>query len=150
MFYNNICAFQVGRPVRIMLDRDEDMMFSGWRHPFYAKYKVGFNNDGLIQAVDVDMYNNAGFTIDLSLAVVERAVFHATNSYLVPNVKAKGNVCKTNLPSNTAFRGFGGPQGKSCITRGLGTGGTGGKCPPQDFAINKEVSFLFSGIAPLT
>ena len=95
-----------------MLDRDEDIMISGWRHPFSAKYKVGFNNDGLVQALDVQLYNSAGWSMDLSFGVLERGLFHATNGYYVPNVVTKGRCLKTNLPSNTAFRGFGGPQGR--------------------------------------
>eukprot|EP00090_Calanus_glacialis_P022255 TRINITY_DN34353_c0_g1_i1.p1 TRINITY_DN34353_c0_g1~~TRINITY_DN34353_c0_g1_i1.p1 ORF type:complete len:1353 (-),score=369.93 TRINITY_DN34353_c0_g1_i1:172-4230(-) len=106
-----VAASKTGRPVRIMLDRDEDMMISGWRHPFLGKYKVAFDSNGMVQAADVDLYNNAGWTMDLSFSVMERAMFHSDNSYKVPNLRVKGNCCKTNLPSNTAFRGFGGPQG---------------------------------------
>ena len=94
-----------------MLDRDEDMITSGWRHPFLGRYKVAFSSDGLVQAVEVDLYNNAGHTMDLSFSVMERAMFHSDGSYKVPNLRARGHCCKTNLPSNTAFRGFGGPQG---------------------------------------
>ena len=94
-----------------MLDRDEDMITSGWRHPFLGRYKVAFSSDGLVQAVEVDLYNNAGYTMDLSFSVMERAMFHSDGSYKVPNLRARGHCCKTNLPSNTAFRGFGGPQG---------------------------------------
>ncbi|XP_065071577.1 xanthine dehydrogenase/oxidase-like isoform X2 [Rhopilema esculentum] len=104
-------ADKVRRPVRIMLDRDEDIMISGWRHPFAARYKIGFNNSGKLLAADIEMFNNAGWTRDLSVSVLERALFNATNTYVVPHVNAKGSCCKTNLPSNTAFRGFGGPQG---------------------------------------
>ena len=99
-----------------MLDRDEDMMISGWRHPFLFKYKVGFSSEGLVQALDVQMYNSAGWSIDLSGAVLGRAMCHSTNAYYIPNVKVTGNCCKTNLPSNTAFRGFGAPQGGSFDT----------------------------------
>ena len=95
----------------MMLDRDEDMITSGWRHPFLGRYKVAFSSDGLVQAVEVDLYNNAGHTMDLSFSVMERAMFHSDGSYKVPNLRARGHCCKTNLPSNTAFRGFGGPQG---------------------------------------
>ena len=87
------------------------MITSGWRHPFLGRYKVAFSSDGLVQAVEVDLYNNAGHTMDLSFSVMERAMFHSDGSYKVPNLRARGHCCKTNLPSNTAFRGFGGPQG---------------------------------------
>ena len=68
--------------------------------------------------MDVDLYNNAGWTMDLSFAVMERAMFHSDNSYHVPALRATGHCCKTNLPSNTAFRGFGGPQGKKDLREG--------------------------------
>ena len=94
-----------------MLDRDEDILISGYRHPFLGKYKIGFSNDGIIEAAEIELYNNCGWTMDLSIAVMKVAFAHATNAYYVPNVSLKGRSCKTNLPSNTAFRGFGGPQG---------------------------------------
>ncbi|XP_017768324.1 PREDICTED: xanthine dehydrogenase isoform X2 [Nicrophorus vespilloides] len=105
-----VAASIYNRPVRIMLDRDEDMMISGGRHPFLFKYKVGFDDDGRLLGCDMDIYNNAGYSRDLSIAVMERALLHFENSYKIPNARAVGYVCKTNLPSNTAFRGFGGPQ----------------------------------------
>ena len=110
-----VAAAKTGRPVRIMLDRDEDMAISGWRHPFLGTYKVAFNRAGKVLAADVDLYNNAGWTMDLSFSVMERAMFHSDNSYSVPNLRVRGHCCKTNLPSNTAFRGFGGPQGMMIV-----------------------------------
>ena len=98
-----------------MLDRDEDMMLTGYRHPFLAKYKVGFNKDGLVQAVDMDLFANAGWSADLSIYVTRQAVLKCENSYSIPNFKVRGRTCKTNLASNTAFRGFGGKQGNSKI-----------------------------------
>ncbi|KAL9892420.1 xanthine dehydrogenase rosy [Glossina fuscipes fuscipes] len=106
-----LACYRLRRPVRCMLDRDEDMMITGTRHPFLYKYKVGCTKEGLITACDVELYNNAGWSMDLSFSVLQRAMFHFENCYKVPNVKVGGWVCKTNLPSNTAFRGFGGPQG---------------------------------------
>jgi xanthine dehydrogenase/oxidase len=94
-----------------MLTREEDMMLMGQRHPFLAKYKVGVNKDGKIQALECNIYNNAGHTIDLSHAVCERAMTHSDGCYKIPNVLLRGRLCKTNTMSNTAFRGFGGPQG---------------------------------------
>ncbi|CAG9938791.1 unnamed protein product [Clonostachys rosea f. rosea IK726] len=102
---------KTGRPVRYMLTREEDMMLMGQRHPFLAKYKVGVNKDGKIQALECNIYNNAGHTIDLSHAVCERAMTHSDGCYKIPNVLLRGRLCKTNTMSNTAFRGFGGPQG---------------------------------------
>ncbi|KAK9496648.1 hypothetical protein O3M35_013084 [Rhynocoris fuscipes] len=104
-------AHKLRRPVRTMLDRDEDMISTGQRHPFYGKYKVAFDDDGTILASEVDIYNNAGYSLDLSFSVLDRAMFHFQNSYYMPNVLVRGHACKTNTPSNTAFRGFGGPQG---------------------------------------
>merc|ERR1719167_95965 len=104
-------AKKTNKPVRIMLDRDEDMLVTGFRNPFYGRYKVAHDKDGRILALDVDLYANGGWTCDLTFSVVERALFHSDNSYKVPNLRSRGYVCKTNLASNTAFRGFGGPQG---------------------------------------
>ncbi|PNF38422.1 Xanthine dehydrogenase, partial [Cryptotermes secundus] len=106
-----VAAYKLNRPVRCMLDRDEDMMVSGTRHPFLGKYKVGITKEGKIIACDIEIYCNAGHTLDLSGAVTERAMFHFENAYYIPNARVRGYICKTNLPSNTAFRGFGGPQG---------------------------------------
>uniref|UniRef100_A0A3Q3B804 Xanthine dehydrogenase n=1 Tax=Kryptolebias marmoratus TaxID=37003 RepID=A0A3Q3B804_KRYMA len=108
-----LAANKLKRPVRCMLDRDEDMLITGGRHPFYGKYKVGFLNSGKVVALDVSFYSNAGNSLDLSQAVsiMERALFHMENSYRVPNIRGQGFMCRTNLPTNTAFRGFGGPQG---------------------------------------
>ncbi|OZJ05979.1 hypothetical protein BZG36_01218 [Bifiguratus adelaidae] len=106
-----VAAKKLRRPVRCMLDRDEDMITSGQRHPFYAKYKVGVSKEGKVLAYELDIYNNAGWTADLSQAVLERSLSHCDNCYYVPNVHVRGYMCKTNIHSNTAFRGFGGPQG---------------------------------------
>ncbi|KAM8785131.1 xanthine dehydrogenase/oxidase isoform 1-T1 [Rhynchonycteris naso] len=105
-----LAAYKTGRPVRCMLDRDEDMLITGGRHPFLAIYKVGFMKTGKIVALEVDHYSNAGNTEDLSGSVMDRALLHMDNCYKIPNIRGTGRLCKTNLPSNTAFRGFGGPQ----------------------------------------
>ncbi|CAH9134610.1 unnamed protein product [Cuscuta epithymum] len=104
-------SYLLNRPVKITLDRDVDMMITGQRHSFLGKYRVGFKNDGKVLALDLEIYNNAGNSLDLSLAILERAMFHSDNVYEIPNMRVIGRVCFTNLPSNTAFRGFGGPQG---------------------------------------
>ena len=106
-----LAAKKTGRPVRYMLSREEDMVISGQRHPFLGKWKVGVNKDGKIQALDADVYNNAGWSYDLSMAVCERAMTHIDGCYLIPNLHVRGHLCKTNTMSNSAFRGFGGPQG---------------------------------------
>jgi xanthine dehydrogenase large subunit len=103
------------RPARFVYFRDDDMAFTGKRHPFNSRWKVGFNRDGSIVALAVDHFSNGGCSTDLSHAVLERAMLHTDNAYFMPNIRITGRVCRTNLPSNTAFRGFGGPQGVACI-----------------------------------
>lgn len=104
-------AKKTRRPVRCMLNRDEDIMTSGQRHPFLGVWKVGVNNDGKIQALKASVFNNGGWSQDLSAAVVDRGLSHIDGVYNIPNVDVDGRVCKTNTVSNSAFRGFGGPQG---------------------------------------
>ncbi|TGO41063.1 hypothetical protein BHYA_0027g00410 [Botrytis hyacinthi] len=106
-----LAAKKTGKPVRCMLNRDEDMITSGQRHPFLSRWKVAINKDGKIQALDLDMFCNGGWTQDLSGAVLDRSLSHSDNCYMIPNIHVRGRVCKTNTMSNTAFRGFGGPQG---------------------------------------
>ncbi|XP_051208920.1 xanthine dehydrogenase [Lolium perenne] len=107
----SVPSYCLRRPVKIVLDRDVDMITTGQRHSFLGKYKVGFTNGGKILALDLEIYSNGGNSLDLSLAVLERAMFHSENVYDIPNIRVSGKVCFTNFPSNTAFRGFGGPQG---------------------------------------
>lgn len=103
------------RPVKYALHRMEDMRMTGKRHPYSADYKIGLNANLKIVAYQATFYQNAGAACDLSLPVLERTLFHCTNSYYIPNVSATAYSCKTNLPPNTAFRGFGGPQGMLVI-----------------------------------
>ncbi|MGH7179230.1 MAG: molybdopterin cofactor-binding domain-containing protein, partial [Tepidisphaeraceae bacterium] len=103
------------RPARIVYNKDDDMRFTGKRHPFKCWYKVGFTKSGQITALSIDLYSNGGCSADLSPSVLERAMLHTDNAYFIPNIEINGRVCKTNLPSNTAFRGFGGPQGVANI-----------------------------------
>jgi xanthine dehydrogenase/oxidase len=109
-----ICAAaakKIRRPVRCMLNRDEDIMTSGQRHPFLSRWKVAVNKDGKLQALDADIFANGGWSQDLSAAVCDRALSHCDGVYMIPNVHVRGRIAKTNTVSNTAFRGFGGPQG---------------------------------------
>ena len=106
-----VAAKKVKRPVRCMLNRDEDIMTSGQRHPFLGVWKVGVNKDGKIQALEANVFNNGGWSQDLSAAVVDRGLSHIDGCYNIPNVNVHGRICKTNTVSNSAFRGFGGPQG---------------------------------------
>ncbi|KAK2743120.1 hypothetical protein FQN55_007571 [Onygenales sp. PD_40] len=105
-----IAAKKERRPMRAMLNRDEDMMTSGQRNPITCKWKVGVMNDGKLVALDADCYANAGFSLDMSGAVMDRCCTHLDNCYKFPNAHIRGWVCKTNTVTNTAFRGFGGPQ----------------------------------------
>ena len=103
------------RPVKYSLHRMEDMRMTGKRHPYSSDFKIGLNKDFNIIAYEATFYQNAGASADLSPAVLERTLFHCTNSYFIPNVTATAYSCRTNLPPNTAFRGFGGPQGMFVI-----------------------------------
>ncbi len=99
------------KPVKLILDRHDDLRMTGKRHPYDSTFKIGLNSNLKIQAFEVEFLQNSGAATDLSPSIAERTLFHATNSYFVPNVTATIYCCKTNLPPNTAFRGFGGPQG---------------------------------------
>jgi xanthine dehydrogenase molybdopterin binding subunit len=107
------------RPVKIRLFRDDDQIMTGKRHRFLAKYTAGFDDQGLILAYTVELNSDAGASADLSKAILERAMLHADNAYYLPNVRVTGQAWKTNLPSNTAFRGFGGPQGMAVIENAI-------------------------------
>lgn len=110
-----LLAQATGRPVKIRLFRDDDQIMTGKRHPYLLFYKAGFDDDGRILAIDVDLNSDAGATTDLTMAIMERAMFHSDNSYYIPNMRMLGRAWKTNVTSNTAFRGFGGPQGMAGI-----------------------------------
>ncbi|XP_067884000.1 xanthine dehydrogenase/oxidase-like [Heterodontus francisci] len=105
-----VAAYKTKHPVRCMLNRDEDMLVSGGRNPFLGRYKVGYQKNGKIVAAEITLYCNAGNSLDSSSAVMDRALFHMDNAYKIPNIRATSYICKTNLSSNTAFRGFGAPQ----------------------------------------
>ncbi|MDQ3280707.1 MAG: molybdopterin-dependent oxidoreductase, partial [Acidobacteriota bacterium] len=106
---------RTGRAARIVYDKDSDMHVTGKRHPFRNRYQVGFNRSGEIVALKVDLYSDGGAYADLSPAVMARAMTHAENAYYIPHIEIRGTVCRTNNPPNTAFRGFGGPQGVANI-----------------------------------
>ncbi len=110
-----LAAFKTRRPARVVYSCDLDMQTTGKRHPYQARYRVALTADGTVTGLKVDFYSNGGFSADLSLAVMERTLLHAENAYYIPNVEFSGTVCRTNLPSNTAFRGFGGPQAVAAI-----------------------------------
>ncbi|CAN0548804.1 unnamed protein product, partial [Laminaria digitata] len=110
-----LLADKCGKPVKLRLRRDDDMIATGKRHDFLFKYRMGFDDTGRIDSAIIDMAARSGNVADLSAGVVARALCHGNNAYYIPNVLFRGWPCKTNTVSNTAFRGFGGPQGMIAI-----------------------------------
>ncbi len=106
-----LAAYKTRRPVRVQLDRDVDMTLTGKRHPFFARYEIGFDDTGKLLAWRVELVSDGGWAVDLSEAICDRALFHVDNAYFIPHVEVTGRVAKTHHVSHTAFRGFGGPQG---------------------------------------
>ena len=126
-----LAAMETGRPVSIQLDRDLDMEFTGKRHPFFARFNVGYHPDGRLHAAQIDLFSDGGWALDLSQPVNDRGLFHLDNAYYIPHVKFRGQVCKTNTTSHTAFRGFGGPQGMVVIEDILGRIAQALNLPPE-------------------
>lgn len=112
-----LVAAKTGRPAKFRADRDDDMKATGKRHDFAIDYDVGFDGDGLIEAIRIELASRCGATADLSPAINDRAMFHADNCYYLPAVEIVSHRLKTHTVSNTAFRGFGGPQGMMGIER---------------------------------
>ena len=113
-----VCAIfskKTKRPVKARLSRRDDILLTGKRHDFVANYEVGYSDEGRIQGINIVLAARCGYSLDLSKAIVSRALFHADNTYFIPNATFTGYLCKTNTASNTAFRGFGGPQGMLAI-----------------------------------
>lgn len=113
--WSALLASATGRPVKIHLFRDDDQIMTGKRHRFLSEYKAAFDKDGRILALDAALHSDGGASLDLSGAIMERAMFHIDNAYFIPNLRVTGQVWKTNYPPNTAFRGFGGPQGMAVV-----------------------------------
>lgn len=110
-----LATYRLKKPVKLILSRHDDLRMTGKRHPYESNFKIGLSKGLKIIAFEAEFYQNSGAAADLSPAIAERTLFHATNSYFVENVKTTVYSCKTNLPPNTAFRGFGGPQGMFVI-----------------------------------
>ena len=104
-------AAKTGKPVKLRLPRETDMIATGKRHGFDYRYTVGFDDEGRVLALDAMLAADAGWSLDMTPGVVARALTHIDNAYWIPHFRAVGYSCKTNKQSNTAFRGFGGPQG---------------------------------------
>ena len=112
-----VAARQLGCAVKLRLDRDDDFMITGKRHPFAYHYRAGYDETGLLCGLELEMLANCGFSADLSGPVADRAIFHADNAYFLEDVAISSYRCRTNTQSHTAFRGFGGPQGVIVIER---------------------------------
>ncbi|MDU9389285.1 xanthine dehydrogenase molybdopterin binding subunit [Pseudomonas sp. zfem002] len=110
-----VIARLTGQPTKMRLPRVEDMTMTGKRHPFYVEYDVGFDDNGRLHGIDFDLAGNCGYSPDLSGSIVDRAMFHSDNAYYLGDATVHGHRCKTNTASNTAYRGFGGPQGMVAI-----------------------------------
>ncbi len=103
-------SWATGKPVKLVLNRHDDLINTGKRHPYISDFTIGLTDQGKILLWEVDYFQNSGASSDLSTAILERTLFHSTASYFIPNVRATGCCCRTNLAPNTAFRGFGAPQ----------------------------------------
>jgi xanthine dehydrogenase large subunit len=110
-----LAARVTGRPTKLRLSRRDDMRITGKRHPFFVRFDVGFTDDGILHGVVIDLAANCGYSLDLSGSICDRAMFHADNAYYLGDARVTGYRCRTHLASNTAFRGFGGPQGMVAI-----------------------------------
>ena len=110
-----VVARLTGQPTKMRLPRSEDMHMTGKRHPFYIEYDVGFDDTGRLHGINLELAGNCGYSPDLSGSIVDRAMFHADNAYYLGDVTINGHRCKTHTASNTAYRGFGGPQGMVAI-----------------------------------
>ncbi len=151
-----VAAQVTGRPVKICLDRDVDMAITGQRHPFLCRYRASADKaTGKLHMLNAEIFSNGGCSLDLSGPVMDRALFHIDNAYKWPHLRCRGVVCRTNLPSNTAFRGFGGPQALvfaehildhlttelqkiQSQTGGGGSGGSGGSVPHSPFSVRRS------------
>lgn len=110
-----LAAQKTGRAARVVYTKDDDMKVTGKRHPYRARYRIGHDDEGRILAAKLEFHSDGGAFADLSTAVLERTMLHAENAYHIPDVEIHARVCRTNMPPNTAFRGFGGPQGIATI-----------------------------------
>ncbi len=113
--YAGLIAQKSGRPARLVISKDDDMIITGKRNPFQIHYECGFDSDGRILGLDAMLYSDGGAYADLSTAIMERAMLHCDNAYYIPNVRVRGQVCRLNYHPHTAFRGFGGPKGVAMI-----------------------------------
>ena len=135
-------AWKTKRPVRVRLTRELDMAITGKRHPYLAKYVAGFSPDGRLKAVRVELFSDGGWSLDLSEPIMWRSMFHIDNAYKLPAVEVIGRVCRTHKTSQTAFRGFGGPQGMLVIEEILSHAAGAVNLPPD---VIRERNFYRDG-----
>jgi len=135
-------TWKTGRPVRVRLTRALDFALTGKRHPFLACYSAGFDQDGRLQGVRISYYSDGGWSLDLSEPILWRALFHSDNTYKLPNVELTGSICRTHKTSQTAFRGFGGPQGMLVIEEILDQAARRLSLPPE---VVRERNFYREG-----
>jgi xanthine dehydrogenase large subunit len=126
-----MASYLLQRPVKLSLHRLDDMRMTGKRHPYSSDFRIGLSKDLKILAFQTVMYQNGGAAADLSPAIMERTLFHSTNAYFIPNTEVTVYSCKTNLPPNTAFRGFGAPQGMFVIESAIAKAASGLKIPAR-------------------
>jgi xanthine dehydrogenase large subunit len=110
-----LVASMTGRAARLVLSKDEDMIVTGKRNPFHIEWRCGFDDRGVLLALDAQLFSDGGAYADLSTAIMERALTHCDNAYFIPAMRVRGRVCRTNVHPHTAFRGFGGPKGVALI-----------------------------------
>jgi len=137
-----LAVYHLQKPVKLILSRHDDMHMTGKRHPYLTIYKIGFSEELKILAFEAEYLQNAGAAADLSPAITERTLFHATNSYFIPNVRTTVYSCKTNLPPNTAFRGFGAPQAVFVIESAIKGAATQLNMPAREL---QEINMLTDG-----
>jgi xanthine dehydrogenase large subunit len=137
-----IAARKLKRPVRVRLTRQQDMTMTGKRHPFLARFDVGYSDAGKLLGLKLELYSDGGYSLDLSSPVLFRAMFHADNCYLLPHVEILGRACRTHHVSHTAFRGFGGPQGMIAVEDILARIALELKLPPH---VVRERNFYVPG-----
>ena len=146
-----LATYHLNQSVKLILNRHDDLRMTGKRHPYESTYKIGLSKDLKILAYEAEFLQNSGAAADLSPAIAERTLFHATNSYFVPNVKTTVFSCKTNLPPNTAFRGFGGPQGMFVIESAIAKAASEIGVSPREIQevnlLNENDTFSYGQIA---
>ncbi len=135
-------AWKTRRPVRVRLTRELDMALTGKRHPYLARYAAGFSADGRINGLRVQLFSDGGWSLDLSEPIMWRSMFHIDNAYKLPAVEVTGRVCRTHKTSQTAFRGFGGPQGMLVVEEILSRAATAVNLPPD---VVRERNFYREG-----